>query len=251
MELLRCEPLQYKNGRLCTINEVISAEIPLSFTYVCTHQKSAGQEHLWQGEGQLYAYPESLPELVLGHVILDQLPCYDASFTYAIHAEEATSMPHFTVNLVAKDVFSPVIEPIRATLPLHRAVQIMGEVLNAQGKWDGTGCFHRAVLYHPVTGHMLMAEDIGRHNCVDRLKGHTLMHGIDIREYFLFITARITSSLYAKIRRSGISTIISRSAITSTAYARAQAEQCTLAAFCRPEGERITLFVNGMQTLCE
>ena len=125
----------------------------------------------------------------------------------------------------------------------------MKDFIAMNGKWDKTGCFHRAGLYNPTSKEFIVIEDIGRHNCVDKLKGHTVINNINISEYYLFITARITSSLYQKIRRAGINTIISRSAITSASLTSARKDDITLAAFCRPEEDRVTLFHNGMQTL--
>ncbi len=246
-EFLQCEPLQYKQGQKQRIKEIISTEIPITFTYSCTKG-----ETLWQGEGQLYAHPEKVEELVVGHTILDILPCYASAFRCHIQGEMQDTSGHFSLQLEAEDNDSESLHsPLKASISLEKSIEIMQNVLHTPGKWDGTGCFHRAALFHPVSGHTVMAEDIGRHNCVDRLKGYAVLHNLAIHEYFIFITARITSSLFLKIRRAGLRTMVSRSAITSTAYTLAQKEACTLAAFCRPEGQRVTLFVNGMQSLQE
>ncbi len=230
----QCTPLQYKNGQLRTIDEIISPEVPCEFSYTCTYEGSPVQS--FSGAKTLYAYPLHLEKLILGHTVLDLLPCYSADFEHSMQQQSNA----FTLQLTAKDKTHPPQNPQK--ISFSKAFDTMKKVLDAQGLWDGTGCFHRAALFHPQSEELIIAEDIGRHNCVDRLKGHTLFHKLPIEEYFLFITARITTSLYQKIRRAGITHMVSRSAITSTPYQSAHAEGCTLAAFCRPEDARLTLF---------
>ncbi len=234
-EFMTCMPVQYKQGKARGISEIISPEEPCHVMYECTHTNGAEQQ-VFSGKKTLHAYPIELEKLVLGHTVLDLLPCYDADFTYTLQQEDAA----FKVKLKATDKKRVGHAPQK--LSFAKALATMGTVLDASGLWDGTGCFHRAALYHPAREEYIFAEDIGRHNCVDRLKGHTLMHNLPIEEYFLFITARITTSLYQKIRRAGITHMVSRSAITSFPYENACKDQCTLAAFCRPEDERLTLF---------
>ena len=83
----------------------------------------------------------------------------------------------------------------------------------------------------------------------DRLAGWACLNGIDPAETVLFVSARITSSLYAKARRAGFSFLISRSAVTSTPVEMARqqnrlhpAHPVTVVGFCRPREERLTVF---------
>ncbi len=232
---IKCTPKQYKNGTIQEISEIISPEEPCQYTYVC-YDKTRVVEQISSGEKTLYAYPVDLEKLILGHTVLDLLPCYDSNFTQKIEVKKDV----FKVTLEAtkkKEIPAPIQK-----ISVSTVLETMTHMLNAQGLWDGTGCFHRAALYHPQNQELILAEDIGRHNCVDRLKGHALLHNLAIEDYFLFITARITASLYQKIRRAGIKNMVSRSAITSTPFASAHEDGCTLAAFCRPEDNRVTLF---------
>ncbi len=234
---LCCTPTQYKQGKVHEISEIVSPEEECSFSYSCAYtSKEQNAAQIFSGEKTLYAYPLDLEKLVLGHTVLDILPCYDADFTCDVQGGGS----FFQVKLQAQ----PSIVPARTLEKMSYAnvLHTMDTVLNAPGLWDGTGCFHRAGLYHPCSQELILAEDIGRHNCIDRLKGHSLLHNLPIEEYVLFITARITASLYAKIYRAGIRAMVSRSAITTTSYTRAQKDGCTLAAFCRPEDARLTHF---------
>jgi FdhD protein len=123
----------------------------------------------------------------------------------------------------------------------------MTEFIHAHGFWGGTSCHHRAALLHAATGIFAhMTEDIGRHNCLDRLAGHIALSGgcgrMEPAEYILFVTARISASLYCKARRLGVRCIVSRTAVTSASIEMAQKQGVILIGFCRPEEERLTVF---------
>jgi len=123
----------------------------------------------------------------------------------------------------------------------------MAECIRLPGLWDGTGCYHRAALFHAAAGTFVrVVEDIGRHNCLDRLAGHIALAGGSGRmppaDCILYVTARISASLYCKARRLGVRCIVSRSAVTSAAIEKAKTQAVTLIGFCRPEEERLTVF---------
>jgi FdhD protein len=107
------------------------------------------------------------------------------------------------------------------------------------GLWEGTGCFHRAGLFDPVSGAFThTVEDVGRHNCLDRLAGHLLDLGQSPRGFAVFLTARITASMAAKAARAGFPMLVSRSAVTHTALETDSVP--TLVGFTR--GDRFTVF---------
>ncbi len=217
---------------------MVICEERFNISYTCNYNGKT-----WQGEKMLYAYPNAIEELALGHIVLDCLPLYDKDFSYEIRQNGS----NYTVNLEAKDKATKENAPI--SIHATEINEVMQKILSSQGKWESSGCFHCATLYHPITKELIIAEDIGRHNCVDRLKGHCIKHNLAMEEHFLFITARITASIYKKMRRAGIATIISKSAITSTSLQGAKDEDCTLIAFCRQDNKegnaRFTLYNKG------
>ena len=89
-----------------------------------------------------------------------------------------------------------------------------------------------------------VAEDIGRHNCLDRLAGFCARQNLESAAYALSISARITGSLYAKARRAGFALLVSRGAVTGAALTAAMAQDITLG-FCRPAEERLTVFCDS------
>jgi FdhD protein len=119
----------------------------------------------------------------------------------------------------------------------------MREFINARGMWDETGCFHRAGIFDPQKNTVLAkAEDIGRHNCLDRLAGYSVLHNVRLEDKVLLTTARITASMADKALRAGFRVLVSRSAVTTAAVAAAEAAGATLAGFARTNEDRFTVF---------
>jgi len=130
-----------------------------------------------------------------------------------------------------------------AALPAGELLERMGLFIEAEGKWEHTGCFHRMALYDPAAGAFVaQVEDIGRHNCLDRLAGHCLEEGLAPGSLALFASARATGSLVAKAVRAGFALLISRSAVTTAGVERARQGGLTLLGFARDI--RFTVFAD-------
>jgi len=224
-------------GEWRSIDEVAAREVSLRILY-------------GGGETRLWAWPHECAELAAGHVLLDCLhdAAPDCPSPRGIPPAEVleradswyvTLSPLATVSRTDAETFAiPQPEGILAR---------MAEFIRVPGFWDGTGCYHRAALLHAATGRFArVVEDIGRHNCLDRLAGHIALSGgcarMNPAEYILFVTARISASLYCKARRLGVRCIVSRAAVTSASIEMARKQCVTLIGFCRPEEERLTVF---------
>lgn len=70
---------------------------------------------------------------------------------------------------------------------------------------------------------LICAEDVGRHNTIDKIAGHALQRGIDTRDCILISSGRISSEMLSKARRMSIPLVASRTAPTSIAVRLAQA----------------------------
>lgn len=97
---------------------------------------------------------------------------------------------------------------------------------------------HTAVLCDEETS-LLGAEDIGRHNTVDKIAGKALIQGIETRDKLLITSGRISSEMVSKARRLQIPIIMSRTSPTGMALGLAQAWGICLIGYARRQQARI------------
>lgn len=89
---------------------------------------------------------------------------------------------------------------------------------------------------------LLFEDDIGRHNALDKIIGHTLLQDMAVEDKVILTSGRVSSEIVAKIARRGIGAIVSRSAPTSRAIDLARAAGMTLIGFAR--GQSLNVYAN-------
>ena len=91
-----------------------------------------------------------------------------------------------------------------------------------------------------------VAEDIGRHNAVDKVIGRALRNADGSAEHpglgqlMLLTTGRLSSEIAAKAYRVGLPVVVSRSAPTSRAVEMARQAELCLVGFAR--GRRLNVY---------
>lgn len=89
---------------------------------------------------------------------------------------------------------------------------------------------------------LVVAEDIGRHNTLNKIQGECLLKGISTRDRLLLITGRISSEMLLKAAKMGVPVVVSRHAPTWSAISLARDMGITLVGQAR--GRRLTVFTN-------
>ena len=86
---------------------------------------------------------------------------------------------------------------------------------------------------------LLQVEDIGRHNCLDRLMGAARLAGMETRGRILISSGRISSEMINKARRLETPIVCSRTSPTSLSVQLADSWNITIAAYVRQQRMRI------------
>lgn len=124
-----------------------------------------------------------------------------------------------------------------------RAQIIFNGVKQLNFKAEGyrrTGGFHVAAIYKADGQLVALAEDVGRHNAVDKVIGMAALNKVDFEECFLALSGRISGDVAFKAANVGLPIIASLSAALSSGIAMAESANLTLAGFVR--GKRINIY---------
>jgi FdhD protein len=95
-----------------------------------------------------------------------------------------------------------------------------------------TGCTHSAILGGP-SGILFSAEDVGRHNAVDKVVGLAVRSGVALRHHVVASSGRLTFEIIAKLARVGVPCVISRAAPSAQALDLAASFDMTVIGFAR------------------
>jgi FdhD protein len=151
---------------------------------------------------------------------------------------------HFAVSsscgLCGKDSIENVM---RTTPPLEPdAIRIKAAVLyklaqrlrEQQTVFSHTGGLHAAGLFSCDGDLLLLREDVGRHNAVDKLIGYGLLHGTyPYREHILLVSGRTSFEIIQKALLARVPCVAAISAPSSLAVELAATAGITLVGFLR------------------
>jgi FdhD protein len=128
-------------------------------------------------------------------------------------------------------------------IPRHVAVDtvfsLMDELNRCSGHYRSHGGIHSAAVGDDG-GIILSAEDIGRHNTLDRIAGEALMKNIDLAGKLLVTSGRISTEMAAKAALLGITLIASRTSPTDMAITMCEQAGITLIGYAR--GDSFTVY---------
>lgn len=115
----------------------------------------------------------------------------------------------------------------------------MKEFNSASELFKKTGGVHSCAICGDE-GIIILSDDIGRHNALDKVIGKAIMNNISIEDKLVMTTGRLSSDIVIKTIKAGIPILISHSAPTDLALDIAEASNLTVIGFAR--GNRMTVY---------
>ncbi|GGZ11484.1 formate dehydrogenase accessory sulfurtransferase FdhD [Novosphingobium colocasiae] len=143
-------------------------------------------------------------------------------------------------GLCGMDSIEQVLRPlpaIRARIATSREAiaRALADLSDHQPLGRETGAMHAAAFCTPDGAILAVAEDVGRHNALDRLIGTLARRRMDPTQGFLLLSARCSFELVEKAVRAGCPLLVTISAPTTLAVDRARQAGLALVALARSD----------------
>lgn len=155
-------------------------------------------------------------------------------------------------GLCGTESLAEAVRPVRrapAEVTVHQSAlgRAMAGLADGQGLQQRTGATH-AAAWCSLTGEVLLVrEDVGRHNALDKLTGRMAREGIDPASGFIAVTSRASYEMVYKTASAGVGLLAAISAPTALAARTAEAAGLVLAGFTR--GDRATVYAHAQRVV--
>lgn len=132
------------------------------------------------------------------------------------------------------------LRPVNQAKPLDlpTLAKVVATIAPAQPLFESTGAVHCAAVFDRDGEVVLVREDVGRHNAVDKVIGALLLEGdrLPAPEFGLFVSGRASIEMVQKAWAGGFGTLLAVSAPTALAVETARRARMTLVGFARNGG---------------
>lgn len=135
------------------------------------------------------------------------------------------------INPLKKSKFKSVA--INLKFSVSEILNVMEDFVHQSEVFKVIGGVHSVLFYNQE--YKILNEDIGRHNCFDKISGILLNNKkMELAsESVIFVSGRISSEIITKVIRLGVPVLVSRSTPTTAAVKLAQEYNITLLGYIR------------------
>ena len=167
----------------------------------------------------------------------------DVSLTEAALARRGRrhlEVSYSSCGLCAKEAVREICQKVpkvasRLTVPAAALLALMDRLQKAQTIYRDTGGTHAVALASPDGQTFIHAEDVGRHNAMDKVIGRAVLTRQDLTGMVALLSGRISFEMALKTIRAGIPILAAVSAPTSMALELARELELTTVGFVRDQ----------------
>jgi len=139
---------------------------------------------------------------------------------------------------IGSDVSAPKVASDLVVTP-EEILSLMRQLYQRQDLFQEMGGIHSSALADR-NSILVSAEDIGRHNTLDKIMGECLMKGLPTEDKILLTTGRISSEMVLKAARMQVPVVVSRGTPTERAVRLGKQLGITVIGYAR--GNRLSVF---------
>ncbi len=254
---LRVDCLARRHDVTARSSRVIPEETPIAFTY-------GGATH-----AVMMATPADLEDFAVGFAITEglvdrpedagdveivaseagvELRSWLAGDRQEIYAQRRRSMAGPTgCGLCGVESLEAATRPLPTlesalTVRADALVEAMDRMPEAQKINQETRAVHAAAFWNPATDALVLREDVGRHNALDKLAGALARERLTASQGVILMTSRVSVELVQKAARIGAPIIAAVSA--PTALAVRSAEKCGMTLVAVVRGRDFEIFTH-------
>jgi FdhD protein len=183
---------------------------------------------------KIVPYPRNPAGNAISFFLKPEIQVDFASLTRHVFASSSCGLCGTATIAAVHKRFAPVTKEFTVS---RDVIQSLPARLRAQQKgFEASGGLHAAGLFSTAGDPIVIREDVGRHNAVDKVLGHALLTGrLPLRETLLVVSGRASFEIAQKALAGRIAVIVAVSAPSSLAVEFADKSGQTLVGFAREE----------------
>lgn len=264
--IARTQVTEWNAGKVRLMEDVLAAEEPLEIRVGATpltmtmrtpgHDRELAAGLLWsegliESPQQIVALRQVRPENGMPSNRIEVALSDEAPLAEAV---ERNFLSNSSCGICGKASIEAIrSRGLRAPNPGFRIApellcELPARLLAHQQVFNQTGGLHAAALFDAMGELLVVREDIGRHNAVDKVIGWALLEGrLPLSEHVLAVSGRGGFEIVQKALAAGIPLLASVSAPSSLAVKLARELGLTLVGFLR--GQRFVVYAGASRCL--
>ncbi len=209
--------------------------------------------------------PQDLKEMAVGHLLsegivksvdeIEEINLKEANETCTVHlrsdinVEDRVRLSRLHQRVITSACGEGIPHQFKGKTPLVKSgLQVKAQVvfnsvnqLNFKAQqFRQTGGVHVAAICKADGTQLAIAEDVGRHNAVDKVIGMAALAKVDFGQSFIALSGRMSGDVAFKAAKVGLPIVASIAAALSSGIALAESAKLTLVGFVR--GKRMNIY---------